>query len=47
MTIEPEFSLDQARQINHLAADGVLAKDSELAVAEAQEREKSDQMEGG
>jgi len=29
VTIEPEFSLDQPRQINHLAADGVLAKDSE------------------
>jgi CheY-like chemotaxis protein len=27
VTIEPEFSLDQPRQINHLAADGVLAKD--------------------
>ncbi len=28
MTIEPELSLDQPRQINHLAPDGVLAKDS-------------------
>jgi len=27
VTIEPEFSLDQPRQINHLAPDGVLAKD--------------------
>ena len=27
MTIEPEFSLDQPSQINHLAPDGVLAKD--------------------
>ena len=28
MTIEPELSLDQPRQINSLAPDGVLAKDS-------------------
>ena len=28
MTIEPEFSLDQPSQINHLVPDGVLAKDS-------------------
>jgi len=28
VTIEPEFSLDQPRQINHLTPDGVLAKDS-------------------
>ena len=27
MTIEPEFSLDQPSQINHLVPDGVLAKD--------------------
>ena len=27
MTIKPEFSLDQPRQINYLAPDGVLAKD--------------------
>jgi hypothetical protein len=27
VTIEAEFSLDQPRQINHLAPDGVLAKD--------------------
>ena len=29
MTIEPEFSLDQPRRINHLTPDGVLAKDSD------------------
>jgi len=28
VTIEPEFSLDQPRQINHLAPDGLSAKDS-------------------
>jgi len=28
VTIEPELSLDQPRQINPLAPDGVLAKDS-------------------
>ena len=28
VTIAPKFSLDQARQINHLAPGGVLAKDS-------------------
>ena len=28
MTIEPEFSLDQPRQINHLVPDRVLAKDN-------------------
>ena len=27
MTIEPEFSLDQPSQSNHLVPDGVLAKD--------------------
>jgi len=27
MTIEPEFSLDQPRQINYLVPDRVLAKD--------------------
>jgi ATP-binding cassette, subfamily B, multidrug efflux pump len=27
VTIEPEFSLDQPSQINHLVPDGVLAKD--------------------
>ena len=29
VTIEPEFSLDPPRQINHLGADEVLAKDRE------------------
>src|SRR3989442_10527225 len=31
-TIKPKFSLDQPRQINHLAPDGVLAKDRCLAI---------------
>jgi hypothetical protein len=30
VTIEAEFSLDQPRQINHLAPGGVLAKDTHL-----------------
>jgi hypothetical protein len=34
VTIEPEFSLDQPSQINHLVPDGVLAKDSQLVVLE-------------
>ena len=46
MTIEPEFSLDQPSQINHLVPDGVLVKDRLQQVTQGEGRGRTAQPRG-